>query len=110
MNHGVHQQCEQRHRGRACGVDEWFVFMPPRLLLVVICHCTNARPGHRTQRSCAALLYSFATLLLAVFVEFSVWPTWLNLTAAMSRASSRSSSRVFRCRAWPMPAEGTGRS
>lgn len=30
----------------------------------------------------AALLYSFATLLLAVFVELSVWPTWLNLTAA----------------------------
>lgn len=31
----------------------------------------------------AALLYSFATLLLAVFVELSAWPTWLNLTAAM---------------------------
>ncbi|MGE2833185.1 hypothetical protein [Mycobacterium sp. SMC-4] len=30
----------------------------------------------------AALLYSFATLLLAVFVELSVWPTWVNLTAA----------------------------
>ncbi|MCV7092353.1 hypothetical protein [Mycobacterium interjectum] len=30
----------------------------------------------------AALLYSFATLLLAVFVELSAWPTWINLTAA----------------------------
>lgn len=31
----------------------------------------------------AALLYSFATLLIAVFVELSAWPTWLNLVAAM---------------------------
>ena len=31
----------------------------------------------------AALLYSFATLLIAAFVEFSGWPTWVNLTAAM---------------------------
>jgi hypothetical protein len=31
----------------------------------------------------AALLYSFATLLVAVFVELSCWPTWVNLTAAM---------------------------
>ena len=31
----------------------------------------------------AALLYSFATLLVAVFVQLSVWPAWLNLTAAM---------------------------
>ena len=30
----------------------------------------------------AALLYSFATLLLAVFVELSAWPAWINLTAA----------------------------
>ncbi|OBJ09867.1 hypothetical protein A5624_16905 [Mycobacterium sp. 1482292.6] len=30
----------------------------------------------------AALLYSFATLLLAVFVQLSAWPVWLNLTAA----------------------------
>ncbi len=30
----------------------------------------------------AALLYSFATLLLAVFAELSAWPTWVNLTAA----------------------------
>lgn len=30
----------------------------------------------------AALLYSFATLLVAVFVELSAWPEWLNLTAA----------------------------
>ncbi len=29
----------------------------------------------------AALLYSFATLLLAAFVELSAWPTWVNLTA-----------------------------
>lgn len=31
----------------------------------------------------AALLYSFATLLLAVFVELSAWAAWVNLTAAM---------------------------
>jgi hypothetical protein len=31
----------------------------------------------------AALLYSFATLLLAAFVELSGWPSWVNLTAAM---------------------------
>ncbi len=31
----------------------------------------------------AALLYSFATLLVSVFVEFSAWPAWVNLTAAM---------------------------
>ncbi len=30
----------------------------------------------------AALLYSFATLLAAVFVELSAWPTAVNLTAA----------------------------
>ncbi|OBI69747.1 hypothetical protein [Mycobacterium sp. E796] len=30
----------------------------------------------------AALLYSFATLLLAVFVELSAWAAWVNLTAA----------------------------
>ncbi|MFM9377331.1 hypothetical protein [Gordonia sp. VNK21] len=29
----------------------------------------------------AALMYSFATALLAVFVQFSAWPTWLNITA-----------------------------
>jgi hypothetical protein len=29
------------------------------------------------------LLYSFATLLVAVFVELSGWPTWVNMTAAM---------------------------
>lgn len=31
----------------------------------------------------AALLYAFATLLTAVFVELSGWPSWVNLTAAM---------------------------
>ncbi len=31
----------------------------------------------------AALLYSFATMLIAVFVELSAWPAWVNLTAAM---------------------------
>jgi hypothetical protein len=31
----------------------------------------------------AALLYSFATMLVAVFVELSAWSTWVNLTAAM---------------------------
>jgi hypothetical protein len=31
----------------------------------------------------AALLYSFATLLIAVFVELSAWPAWVNATAAM---------------------------
>lgn len=30
----------------------------------------------------AALLYSFAMLLLAVFVQLSAWPVWVNLTAA----------------------------
>lgn len=30
----------------------------------------------------AALLYAFETMLLAVFVELSAWPTWVNLTAA----------------------------
>lgn len=30
----------------------------------------------------AALLYSFATLLAAVFVESSAWPSWVNLIAA----------------------------
>ncbi|WP_448419778.1 hypothetical protein [Mycolicibacter minnesotensis] len=31
----------------------------------------------------AALLYSVATVLVAVFVELSAWPTWVNMTAAM---------------------------
>ena len=31
----------------------------------------------------AALLYSFAVLLVAVFVQLSAWPMWVNLTAAM---------------------------
>lgn len=31
----------------------------------------------------SALLYSFATLLLAVFVELSAWPTSVNLGAAL---------------------------
>src|ERR1700756_39087 len=31
----------------------------------------------------AALLYSFATLLIAVFVALSAWPAWINLSAAM---------------------------
>lgn len=31
----------------------------------------------------ASLLYAFATLLTAVFVELSAWPEWVNLTAAM---------------------------
>jgi hypothetical protein len=31
----------------------------------------------------AALLYAFATMLVAVFVELSAWPTWANMTAAM---------------------------
>ena len=29
----------------------------------------------------AALLYAFATLLFAVFVELSAWPVWVDLTA-----------------------------
>ncbi len=32
----------------------------------------------------SALLYSFATLLVAVFVELSAWPGWVNLAAAMT--------------------------
>jgi len=31
----------------------------------------------------AALMYSFAALLVAVFVQLSAWPAWVNLTAAM---------------------------
>lgn len=31
----------------------------------------------------SALLYAFATLLVAVFVYLSAWPSWLNLAAAM---------------------------
>ncbi|WP_135453305.1 hypothetical protein [Mycobacterium sp. DL99] len=31
----------------------------------------------------ASLLYAFATLLTAVFVELSAWPSWVNLTAAL---------------------------
>jgi preprotein translocase subunit SecG len=47
-----------------------------------------AAPDHRAHPYVdiahrAALLYSFATLLLAVFVELSAWPTWVNLTAAV---------------------------
>jgi hypothetical protein len=47
-----------------------------------------AAPDHRAQPYVdiahrAALLYSFATLLLAAFVELSAWPTWVNLTAAV---------------------------
>ncbi len=30
----------------------------------------------------AALMYAFATLLVAVFVELSAWPTWVNFAAA----------------------------
>ncbi len=29
----------------------------------------------------ASLLYAFATTMTAVFVELSVWPTWVNLVA-----------------------------
>jgi len=47
-----------------------------------------AAPDHRAHPYVdiahrAALLYSFATLLVAVFVELSAWPAWINLTAAM---------------------------
>ena len=46
-----------------------------------------AAPDHRAHPYVdiahrAALLYSFAALLLAAFVELSAWPTWVNLTAA----------------------------
>jgi hypothetical protein len=46
-----------------------------------------AAPDHRAHPYVdiahrAALLYSFATLLIAAFVELSAWPAWLNLTAA----------------------------
>ena len=30
----------------------------------------------------ASLLYSFAILLIAAFVELSSWPSWVNITAA----------------------------
>lgn len=32
----------------------------------------------------SALLYSFAALLVAVFVELSAWPQWVDLAAAMT--------------------------
>jgi hypothetical protein len=32
----------------------------------------------------SALLYSFATALVAVFVQLSAWPQWVNLAAAMT--------------------------
>lgn len=32
----------------------------------------------------SALLYSFATVLVAVFVQLSAWPAWVNLAAAMT--------------------------
>jgi hypothetical protein len=31
----------------------------------------------------AALLYAFATGLIAVFVQFSAWPQWVNMSAAL---------------------------
>ena len=31
----------------------------------------------------SALLYAFATALIAVFAELSDWPTWVDLTAAL---------------------------
>ncbi|MGV9826117.1 MULTISPECIES: hypothetical protein [unclassified Gordonia (in: high G+C Gram-positive bacteria)] len=46
-----------------------------------VAHDHQAHPyvdiAHRS-----ALLYSFATLLVAVFVELSAWPEWVNLIAA----------------------------
>jgi hypothetical protein len=47
-----------------------------------------AAPDHRAHPYVdiahrAALLYSFATLLIAAFVELSAGPTWVNLTAAV---------------------------
>jgi hypothetical protein len=32
----------------------------------------------------SALLYAFATALIAVFAELSDWPTWVDLTAALT--------------------------
>ncbi|WP_278313850.1 hypothetical protein [Lolliginicoccus levis] len=32
----------------------------------------------------AALLYSFASLLLAVFAELSIWPSWVNAVAVLA--------------------------
>lgn len=48
----------------------------------------RASPQHRAHPYVdiahrAALLYSFAALLVAVFVRLSVWPVWVNLTASM---------------------------
>jgi len=36
----------------------------------------------------AALLYSFATLLIAAFVQFSAWPAWVNCGATPSTSSN----------------------
>ncbi len=46
----------------------------------------TAAPDHRAHvyvdiAHRAALLYAFATLLFAAFVELSAWPVWVNLTA-----------------------------
>jgi hypothetical protein len=32
----------------------------------------------------AALLYAFATGLIAVFVQFSAWPNWVNVSASLT--------------------------
>jgi hypothetical protein len=66
-----------------------------------------AAPDHRAHPYVdiahrAALLYSFATLLLAAFVELSAWPTWVNLTAAalvvvFSSALSLTTSSIAPC-------------
>jgi hypothetical protein len=42
--------------------------------------CRVHRHGDVAHR--AALLHSSATLLIAVFVELSPWPAWVNPTAA----------------------------
>ncbi|MGA9492305.1 MAG: hypothetical protein WBV80_18910 [Mycobacterium sp.] len=63
------------------------IFLPALVLGVWKYRQVLASPDHRAHvyvdiAHRAALLYSFATLLVAVFVQFSAWPAWVNLTAA----------------------------
>src|SRR6476620_11664584 len=63
-------------------------FLLALVLGVWKCRQIMAAPDHRAHPYVdiahrAALLYSFATLLLAAFVELSAWPTWANLTVVV---------------------------
>lgn len=67
----------------ACGV-----FFLAALLLGIWKHAammsspTHLAPHYVDTAHRAALLYSFATLVLAKFVELSAFPSWVNISAA----------------------------